>query len=108
MLTAHECIRALAELRAARPRVTNTCRWPHVPAEVDIETPRLKIYLNRTAPGPWHGWAGRPGTIFPEFGCGRPWPESVSGRFFDELDGLLDRAGIEGRVDRVDFGEMPF
>lgn len=104
MLTGHECIRALAEIRTATPRVRY--RWPYTPDSVWIETTTLFISMVDTQNGSWFGWASD--RREPEGCSNSAWPTAHDGRFFDELDAVLKRVKADGRLNRHRFDDMPF
>lgn len=102
MLTAHECVRALAELRAATPLVTRGWRGPEA---VTINTASLSVLLYLAGHGAcWIGWASPRGRDLDAIA----WPPALDGRLHDEIDAALSRAGLTGAVDRESFNEMPF
>lgn len=106
MLTAHECIRALAEIRAATPRVRY--RWPHTPNEIDISVAALSIHLFADRDR-WMGWAFMPGgPALLEPLNEAPWPRAFDDRVIGEIEAVLGRSGIDGHIDRSTFGQMPF
>lgn len=104
MLTAHECIRLLAGLREAVPRVSY--RWPHTPVSVSIDVGRLSFSVvgRFDAGSACPGWAVLGGNDDDN----EIWPPHLSDRIHDAVDEAMARAGVDARVRRpMGFG-IPF